>query len=99
MAQGVCRFAPPFATQMFEETYMKLLIGMTLTLALLALAGIEDQFAMGPDPGGHTGATVTPETTKTGSSAVDSARQSASGNKTETNDPPSNPSQSSGKKK
>ncbi len=23
-------------------------------------------FAMGPDPGGHTGAGVTPETTKTG---------------------------------
>ena len=78
---------------------MKLLIAITLTLALLVLAGIDDQFAMGPDPGGHTGATVTPETTKTGSSTVDSARQSASGNKTETNEPSSSPSQSSAKKK
>ena len=42
-------------------------------------------FAMGPDPGGHTGATVTPETTKTDRPAVDAARQSTSGSKTETN--------------
>jgi hypothetical protein len=78
---------------------MKLFFAMTLTLALIALAGIDDQFAMGPDPGGHTGATVTPETTKTGNAAVDSTRQSASGSKTESNEPSSSPSQSSGKKK
>jgi hypothetical protein len=43
---------------------------------------------MGPDPGGHTGATVTPETSKTGQSAVDSARQAASGSSTEKSGPP-----------
>lgn len=46
--------------------------------------------SMGPDPGGHTGATVTPETTKTGQPAVDSARQAASGGKTENSGPPDN---------
>ena len=43
---------------------------------------------MGPDPGGHTGATVTPETSKTGQPAVDSARATASGGKTESSAPP-----------
>jgi len=43
---------------------------------------------MGPDPGGHTGATVTPETSKTGQPAVDSARATASGGKTESSGPP-----------
>jgi len=52
---------------------------------------------MGPDPGGHTGATVTPETSKTGQGPVDSARQPASGSKTETNAPPVNTSQQSKK--
>jgi hypothetical protein len=46
--------------------------------------------AMGPDPGGHTGATVTPETTKTGQPAVDSAREAASGSRTENSGPPIN---------
>jgi hypothetical protein len=41
------------------------------------------QLAMGPDPGGHSGATVTPETTKTDNKAVDSARETRSGGKTE----------------
>jgi len=31
------------------------------------------QLSMGPDPGGKTGATVTPETTKTGQPSVDGA--------------------------
>lgn len=44
--------------------------------------------SMGPDPGGHTGATVTPETSKTGQPAVDSARTTASGGKTESSGPP-----------
>jgi hypothetical protein len=48
---------------------------------------------MGPDPGGHTGATVTPETSKTGQPAVDSARQAASGSNTEKNTPPADSSQ------
>ncbi len=43
--------------------------------------------AMGPDPGGHTGATVTPETTRTDRAEVDAARKAASGSKTETNGP------------
>src|SRR5690349_18910729 len=41
------------------------------------------RIAMGPDPGGHSGATVTPETTKTGNSTVDSVRESRSGGSTE----------------
>ena len=78
---------------------MKLLFVAALTLPLLAVAGTNDQLAMGPDPGGHTGATVTPETTKTDSPTVDAARQSASGNKTETNEPAANTSQSPAQKK
>ena len=49
--------------------------------------------AMGPDPGGHTGAGVTPETTKTGNSAMDAARTAESGAKVE-NRAPANPAQS-----
>ncbi len=69
---------------------MRTLFAVILCLPLLALAA-NDQFAperlaMGPDPGGHSGATVTPETTKTDSPAVDAARKSSSGSKTETND-------------
>jgi hypothetical protein len=43
--------------------------------------------AMGPDPGGHTGAGVTPETTKTDRPEVDAARKSASGGNVENNSP------------
>lgn len=64
---------------------MRLLLVTALLFPLLAVAATGDQLAMGPDPGGHTGATVTPETTRTDNSAVDAARQSASGNKTEQN--------------
>src|SRR5215207_2070818 len=32
-----------------------------------------EQLSMGPDPGGHTGATVTPETSKTGQPSQDAA--------------------------
>jgi hypothetical protein len=49
--------------------------------------------AMGPDPGGHTGAGVSPETTKTGSPEVDAARKAESGGKVENNSP-ANPAQS-----
>ena len=49
---------------------------------------LPELLSMGPDPGGHTGATVTPETTKTGQPAVDGARESASGGKTENSGPP-----------
>ncbi len=66
---------------------MKRLFAAALALPVLALLGIGTALAMGPDPGGHTGATVTPETTKTGNAAVDAARQSTSGSKTETNSP------------
>jgi hypothetical protein len=51
---------------------------------------LPDLLSMGPDPGGHTGATVTPETSKTGQPAVDSARATASGGKTESSGPPVN---------
>lgn len=64
---------------------MKLLLAAALSLPLIVLAA-DDVLAMGPDPGGHSGATVTPETTKTDSPAVDAARKSSSGSKTETND-------------
>ena len=43
--------------------------------------------AMGPDPGGHTGAGVTPETTKTDRPEVDAARKAASGGNVENNSP------------
>lgn len=58
---------------------------------------LPDLLSMGPDPGGHTGATVTPETTKTGQPAVDSAREAASGGKTENSGPPVNGSPQSKK--
>ena len=35
-----------------------------------------EQLSMGPDPGGHTGATVTPETSKTGQPSQDAAAAS-----------------------
>jgi len=47
----------------------------------------ENLLSMGPDPGGHTRATVTPETTRTGQPAADSARAAASGGKTESSGP------------
>jgi predicted outer membrane protein len=72
---------------------MRQLVVTALALPLLALLGIGAALAMGPDPGGHTGATVTPETTKTGNAAVDAARQSTSGSKTETNSPAAGTSQ------
>lgn len=69
---------------------MKLLFAALLSFPLLAFAANDQsgaiRLAMGPDPGGHSGATVTPETTKTDSPAVDAARKSTSGSKTETND-------------
>ena len=44
-----------------------------------------DRLSMGPDPGGHTGATVTPDTTKTGQPTADKpggANQSSGSNTT-----------------
>ena len=58
---------------------------------------LPDLLSMGPDPGGHSGATVTPETTKTGQPVVDSARTTASGGRTENSGPPVNSSQQSRK--
>ena len=58
---------------------------------------LPDLLSMGPDPGGHTGATVTPESTKTGQAVVDSARETTSGAKTESSGPPANGSQQSKK--
>lgn len=59
---------------------------------------LPDLLSMGPDPGGHTGATVTPETTKTGQPAVDSARETASGGRTENSGPQVNAPPQSKKK-
>ena len=78
---------------------MILLFVTALALPVLASIRINDHLAMGPDPGGHTGATVTPETTNTGSPAVDAARQSASGSKTETNESAGGTSQVPAQKK
>ena len=71
----------------------RLLFTMLSLFCALAHAGMPaavqptQVLAMGPDPGGHTGAGVTPETTKTDRPAVDAARQSASGGKVESNTP------------
>jgi hypothetical protein len=73
-----------------EDLMLKLLI---VALNLLCASAL----AMGPDPGGHTGAGVTPETTKTGQPAVDAARTSNSGGKVENSGPADpNTSKSSG---
>ena len=73
----------------------KLLI-ITLSVSMFSAAAL----AMGPDPGGHTGAGVTPETTKTDRPEVDAARTAKSGGKVESNTP-ADPTQSkpSGKAK
>lgn len=64
---------------------MKLILVVALVFPLFANAASGERLAMGPDPGGHTGATVTPETTRTDNPAIDAARESASANRTETN--------------
>jgi hypothetical protein len=72
---------------------------MKIAIAALFALAIPTAHAMGPDPGGHTGATVTPETTKTDRPQVDSARQSTSGSKTETNGAPAGQEQQARNKK
>jgi len=70
---------------------LKLLPFMLCMVCALGNAGTPETspgnhlLAMGPDPGGHTGARVTPETTKTDRPEVDAARKEASGAKTESN--------------
>lgn len=56
-------------------------------MALYAALGGPSVLAMGPDPGGHTGAKVTPQTTKTDRPHVDQKREQTSGSRTETNAP------------
>lgn len=73
---------------------MKLLLIIALSLPPVAIAASGDQLAMGPDPGGHTGATVTPESTRTDRKEVDEARKAASGDRTETNTPENDRSKS-----
>jgi hypothetical protein len=47
-------------------THIALLLAICMSVAPLAVAGDVSGFvAMGPDPGGKSGETVTPETTKT----------------------------------
>lgn len=58
-------------------------IAASATLSMfLALPSVH---AMGPDPGGHTGDKVTPQTTKTDRPYIDAQREQASGTRTETN--------------
>jgi hypothetical protein len=71
---------------LLEDADMKPSVIAALTLPLLVLSGTCGLHAMGPDPGGHSGATVTPETTRTDNPAVDAARKATSGSKTETNE-------------
>lgn len=72
---------------------------LTSVLSLALAAVVQTAAAMGPDPGGHTGATVTPETTRTDRPAVDSARKSASGSRTETNGSPAADAEKQARKK
>lgn len=68
---------------------MKIVMTAALLGALFAGAtgAAQQSLAMGPDPGGHSGATVTPETTKTDNKGVDSARETRSPGKTESVQP------------
>jgi hypothetical protein len=66
---------------------MKVLLSIAAAALLSSVAIAATQLAMGPDPGGHSGATVTPETTKTDNKAVDSARENRSGSQTEKVEP------------
>jgi hypothetical protein len=79
-----------------QEDLMSKLLIVTLSISMFSAAAL----AMGPDPGGHTGAGVTPETTKTDRPEVDAARTAKSGGKVE-NNTPADPTQSkpSGKAK
>jgi len=61
--------------------------GALLTLLLTNALAASPVFAMGPDPGGHTGDKVTPETTKTDRPEIDAKRKEASGDRVETNKP------------
>jgi len=61
--------------------------GAFLTLMLTTALVVSPVHAMGPDPGGHTGDKVTPETTKTDRPEIDAKRKEASGERVETNAP------------
>ena len=59
-------------------TRIALLLAICMSVAPLAVAGDVSEFvAMGPDPGGKSGETVTPETTKTDHPAVSGPSRSA----------------------
>ncbi len=60
-------------------------IGMFLALTVWLHPG--SAAGMGPDPGGHSGDEVTPQTTKTDRPEIDAKREQASGTRTETNAP------------
>ena len=55
-----------------------------VTLVDLAGGTVRVQVSMGPDPGGHSGDRVTPETTKTGQPTADSASNHADPGKSNT---------------
>ena len=54
------------------------------TAVHLAGGTVRVQVSMGPDPGGHSGDKVTPETTKTGQPTADSATNHADPDKSNT---------------
>jgi len=58
---------------------------LAASAALSLLLALPSAHAMGPDPGGHTGDKVTPQTTKTDRPHIDAQREQASGTRTETN--------------
>jgi hypothetical protein len=59
-----------------------------ITLLLSVSTAASPALGMGPDPGGHTGDKVTPETTKTDRPEIDAKRKEAAGDRVETNSPP-----------
>jgi hypothetical protein len=73
--------------QVAKENSLRMPLPAAVLVSLCVVAAASLGWAMGPDPGGHTGATVTPETTRTDRPAVDAARQSTSGGRTETSGP------------
>ena len=87
----------PFAAPPAEDFPMKSILAFA-SASIVAITA-SAAFAMGPDPGGHTGATVTPETTKTDRPAVDAARQNSSGSNTEASGPAAEPSSKQARKK
>jgi hypothetical protein len=72
--------APSTQTQQPEQSQSESVIGTHG-------AGVSDRLSMGPDPGGKTGDTVTPTTTKTGQASADGTDGSSQSGASSTADP------------